>query len=81
MNSQHAWQATLGQLQMQMPKSAYDTWVRSAELVSYDQDLFTIGVHNAYARDWLETRLRFDCPERSDWLDEPPPIGAVCRLA
>jgi chromosomal replication initiator protein len=57
MNSQHAWQATLGQLQMQMPKSAYDTWVQSAELVSYDQDLFTIGVHNAYARDWLETRL------------------------
>lgn len=57
MNSEHAWQATLGQLQMQMPKSSFDTWVRSAELVSYDKDLFTIGVHNAYARDWLESRL------------------------
>lgn len=57
MNAQQAWQATLGQLQMEMSKASYDTWVRSAELVSYEQDIFTIGVPNAYARDWLESRL------------------------
>ena len=57
MNAQQAWQATLGQLQMEMTKAAYDTWVRSAELVSYEEDVFTIGVLNAYARDWLESRL------------------------
>jgi chromosomal replication initiator protein len=57
MNSQQAWQATLGQLQMEMPKASYDTWVRSAELVSHQQDIFTVGVLNAYARDWLESRL------------------------
>lgn len=57
MNSQQAWQATLGQLQMEMSKAAYDTWVRSAELVSHDQDVFKVGVPNAYARDWLESRL------------------------
>lgn len=57
MNSQQAWQATLGQLQMEMSKAAFDTWVRSAELVTHQQDTFTIGVPNAYARDWLESRL------------------------
>jgi chromosomal replication initiator protein len=57
MNSQQAWQATMGQLQMEMSKAAYDTWVRSAELVTHEQDVFTIGVPNAYARDWLESRL------------------------
>jgi chromosomal replication initiator protein len=57
MNSQQAWQATLGQLQMEMSKAAFDTWVRNTEMVSYDQDTFTIGVQNAYARDWLESRL------------------------
>ena len=40
MNSQQAWQATLGQLQMEMSKAAFDTWVRSAELVSHEQDMF-----------------------------------------
>jgi chromosomal replication initiator protein len=57
MNAQQAWQATLGQLQMEMSKAAYDTWVRSADLVSYRGDTFTIGVQNAYARDWLDSRL------------------------
>ena len=44
MNPQQAWQATLGQLQMEMSKAAFDTWVRSAELVSHEKDTFTIGV-------------------------------------
>ena len=57
MNAEQAWQATLGQLQMEMSKAAYDTWVKSAEIVNYDEDTFTIGVQNAYARDWLENRL------------------------
>lgn len=38
-------------------KGAYDTWVRDAELVTYEDGAFTIGVKNAYARDWLEDRL------------------------
>ncbi len=57
MNSQQAWQATMGQLQMEMAKASYDTWVRNAELVSHQGDTFTVGVPNAYARDWLESRL------------------------
>jgi chromosomal replication initiator protein len=56
-NPQQAWQATLGQLQMEMSKAAFDTWVRNAELVNQQEDLFTIGVQNPYARDWLESRL------------------------
>jgi chromosomal replication initiator protein len=42
---------------MDMPKAAYDTWVRDAELISYEDGTFMIGVQNAYARDWLESRL------------------------
>jgi chromosomal replication initiator protein len=57
MRADQAWQATLGQLQLEMPRAAYDTWVREAELVSYEDGSFIIGVHNAYARDWLESRL------------------------
>lgn len=56
---EHAWQATLGQLQLDMSKAAFDTWVSSAELINYDQETgcFEIGVKNAYARDWLADRL------------------------
>lgn len=57
MKADQAWQAALGQLQMEMPKAAYDTWVRDSELVTYEDGSFIIGVQNPYARDWLESRL------------------------
>src|SRR4030067_868177 len=57
MKAEQAWQATLGHLQLEMSKAAYDTWVRNAELISYEDGTFIIGVQNAYARDWLDSRL------------------------
>jgi chromosomal replication initiator protein len=57
MKAEKAWQAALGQLQMEMPKAAFNTWVSDAELVSYEDGSFIVGVPNAYARDWLESRL------------------------
>jgi len=57
MKAEQAWQAALGQLQMDMPKASYETWVREAEMVAYEDGIFMIGVPNAYARDWLESRL------------------------
>jgi chromosomal replication initiator protein len=57
MNAEQAWQAALGQLQMEMPKASFDTWVRNAEFISYEDGSFIIGVQNPYARDWLQSRL------------------------
>ena len=57
MNAERLWQAALGQLQMEMPRAAFDTWVRDAEYLAYEDGTFVIGVQNAYARDWLEDRL------------------------
>jgi hypothetical protein len=54
---EQAWQSALGQLQMEMPKASFETWVRDTRLVSYQDGLFTIAVRNAYAREWLESRL------------------------
>lgn len=57
MKAEQAWQAALGQLQIEMPKAAYDTWVRDAQFISYEDGLFVIGIPNAYVRDWLDSRL------------------------
>jgi chromosomal replication initiator protein len=57
MKAEQAWQAALGQLQMEMPRATFDTWVRDTELVAYEDGKFIIGVQNPYARDWLEGRL------------------------
>ena len=57
MDAEQAWQSALGQLQMEMPKASFDTWVRDTQIASYEDGLFTVTVQNAYARDWLESRL------------------------
>jgi chromosomal replication initiator protein len=57
MKAEQAWQSVLGQLQTEMPKASYDTWVRDTQVLSYEDGILVIGVDNAYARDWLESRL------------------------
>ncbi len=57
MNAKQLWQAALGELQMEMPRATFDTWVRDAELLTFEDGSFVIGVQNAYARDWLQERL------------------------
>ena len=55
---ERAWQMVLGQLQMEMSKASFDTWVKSIEFVSLIDDRFTLGTYNAYGRDWLDSRLK-----------------------
>lgn len=56
-NTDAVWQATLGELQMQMTKATFDTWVKQTRVLAYEDGTFIIGVQNGYAKDWLENRL------------------------
>lgn len=78
MNAQQAWQAALGQLQMEMPKASFDTWVRNAELIRVENNKARIGVQNAYARDWLESRLSSTFSRLlTGYLDSPVEVEFV----
>jgi hypothetical protein len=54
---EQAWETALAQLQMEMPKAAFDMWAREARLIACEDGLLTVAAPNAYARDWLESRL------------------------
>ncbi len=53
-----AWKATLGELELQMTKATFNTWLKDAGLLSCDDNTYLIGVRNDYAKDWLENRLK-----------------------
>ncbi|GAB4572599.1 MAG: chromosomal replication initiator protein DnaA [Anaerolineae bacterium] len=57
MTAQDAWQATLGQLELQLNRATFETWVKGAELLAYEDGSFVVSVKNAYAKSWLEKRL------------------------
>jgi len=51
------WSATLGELELQMTRATFDTWLRDSRLLKYNDDTFVVGVQSGYAKDWLEHRL------------------------
>src|SRR5688500_8285859 len=57
MKPRDAWLATLGQLQIQLHRATYNSWIAGSEFVDYEEGVFTISVRNSYAKDWLEQRL------------------------
>ena len=60
MSPEVAWKATLGELELQMTKAVFNTWLKGAELVAVDQNQskYTVSVQTAYARDFLQNRLQ-----------------------
>ncbi len=52
-----AWQAAIANLEMDMSRATFSTWVKPTHLVDFSDDTFVIGCINAYGREWLENRL------------------------
>ena len=57
MDAKRIWQAALGELQLQLTKATFDTWLRDTTGIACEDGVFVVGVRNAYAKDWLENRL------------------------
>ena len=55
--SQKIWEAALGELQLQVNKPNYDTWLKDTTGISYKEDVFVIGVPNVFIAEWLRSRL------------------------
>jgi len=59
-----AWKAALGELEMQMTRATFTTWLQGTRALSWNGDDFVVGVRNDFAKDWLENRL-LDLIERT----------------
>ncbi|MBI2724194.1 MAG: chromosomal replication initiator protein DnaA [Chloroflexi bacterium] len=52
------WVATLGQLELQVTRANFDTWLRDTVGLRQEDERFTVGAQNDFATEWLATRLR-----------------------
>lgn len=55
--AEQVWQTALGELQMQVTRATFETWLKDTRVLAYEDGEFAIGVHSAFAKDWLENRL------------------------
>ncbi len=51
------WKAALGELELQMTRATFNTWLQGTRALSFNNDEFVIGVRSDFAKDWLENRL------------------------
>ena len=51
------WRATLGELQLQLPRNTFDTWLKPTEGISYLNSQFVVEVPTPFAVAWLERRM------------------------
>lgn len=55
---QAVWQRALAELELQMTRATFDTWLRDSRALALASDgVLTIGVRNRYAVEWLSDRL------------------------
>lgn len=57
MTPQAAWKAALKELELQMTRDTFNTWLKDAALLGQQDGVWTVGVAHARAKDWLENRL------------------------
>jgi chromosomal replication initiator protein len=57
-SAQEIWEAALGELQVQVTKSYYRTWLEKTRGLSYQDDQFVISVPNAFVAEYLERNQR-----------------------
>jgi chromosomal replication initiator protein len=58
LNLKALWSAALGEIQIGLSKGNYETWFKDTAIVSEEDDVFMVGVPNAFAREWLENKYR-----------------------
>jgi len=49
------WQTALAQLQLQVTRPNYDTWLKDTVGVQFGDGLFVVGAPNDFATAWLST--------------------------
>lgn len=50
------WQGVLGELELQLPKASFNTWLKNTFIDSFKEGSLIISVPNIFAKEWLEKK-------------------------
>ena len=51
------WERALGELQLQVNQANFNTWLSDSQGISYQDNIFVVGVPNIFVAEWLSKRL------------------------
>src|SRR3989338_9031385 len=50
------WKAALGEIELQVSKANFKTWLRNTSIVEKRGNVVVIGVPNSFTKEWLENK-------------------------
>ena len=56
-SAREVWRAVLGDLQLQVPRPTFETWLKPTEGVAENGDVFIVEAPTPFAVEWLERRM------------------------
>ena len=57
-SAQDLWELALAELQVQVTRPNYETWLKDTVGLRFDNGFFVVGAPNDFATEWLSTKLR-----------------------
>ncbi len=57
LNATHVWEAVLGDLQLQVTRPSYETWLKETVGVAREDDVFVVGTPSAFVAEMLQQRM------------------------
>jgi len=57
-SAKEIWEKALGELQLQVNRANYTTWLKTSCGISSQENIFVVGVPNAFVAEWLTKRLQ-----------------------
>lgn len=73
------WESSLGELQLQVPRPSYETWLKGTVGILYDGATFTVGVPSPFVAECLEKRL-YSLISRSLEKTAQAPVRVLFRV-
>ena len=56
MNTEEIWQAALNELEMEVSRANFNTWLRNTKALNKEDGLFFIAVPDSFTKEWLENK-------------------------
>ena len=56
MNSNELWRAALGEIELQVSKANFKTWLQNTSIVDKNGGVVVVSVPNSFTKEWLENK-------------------------
>lgn len=56
MSPQQIWETALGELELELSRANFNTWLRNTKVLDKKEDIIIIGVPDSFTKEWLENK-------------------------